>query len=140
MPILFPSKPVAGATCAGDQQLQHAGCVGVRRMFRVIGLIALAYAASSAAVFADTQVSLPDAVLGGTLTGEDNQTYRLVPFTVPEGTTRITVDFDYTTRDARTTIDLGVLGPEGFRGWSGGNKRSFTISASDATPSYLPGF
>lgn len=83
--------------------------------------------------------------LHGTLTGADHQTYRLVPFEVPEGTTRITVDFDYTTRDERTTIDLGVLGPDGFRGqdgfrgWSGGNKRSFTISASDATPSYLPG-
>jgi len=68
-----------------------------------------------------------------------------VPFEVPAGTTRITVDFDYTTRDAHTTIDLGLLGPDefrgqnGFRGWSGGNKRSFTISVTDATPSYLPG-
>jgi hypothetical protein len=87
----------------------------------------------------------PDLVLNGTLNGDDHQTYRLVPFDVPAGTTRITVDFDYTTRDVRTTIDLGVLGPDGFRGqdgfrgWSGGNKRSFTISATDATPSYLPG-
>jgi hypothetical protein len=86
-----------------------------------------------------------DVVLRGTLTGGDNQTWRLVPFDVPVGTTRITVDFDYTTRDAHTTIDLGLLGPDGFRGqggfrgWSGGNKHSFTISASDATPSYLPG-
>src|SRR5262245_49397933 len=91
------------------------------------------------------QSAAPDTVLKGTLTGADHQTYRLVPFTVPAGTTRITVDFDYTTRDERTTIDLGLLGPdgfqrpEGFRGWSGGNKRSFTVSVSDATPSYLPG-
>jgi hypothetical protein len=68
----------------------------------------------------------PDAVLRGALTGQDNQTWRLVPFDVPAGTTRITVDFDYTTRDARTTIDLGIVGPDGFRGqdgfrgWSGG--------------------
>jgi predicted metal-dependent phosphoesterase TrpH len=81
----------------------------------------------------------PDVVLKGSLTGADNQTYRLVPFTVPDGTTRVTVDFDYTTRDLRTTIDLGLLGPDGLRGWSGGNKRTFTVSASDATPSYLPG-
>jgi hypothetical protein len=86
-----------------------------------------------------------DVELRGALAGEDHQTWRLVPFEVPAGTTRITVNFDYTTRDARTTIDLGVLGPDGFRGqdgfrgWSGGNKRSFTISATDATPSYLPG-
>jgi predicted metal-dependent phosphoesterase TrpH len=88
---------------------------------------------------------MPDVILKGTLSGADNHSYRLVPFTVPAGTTRITVDFDYTTRDQRTTIDLGMLGPDGFhradgfRGWSGGNKRTFTIAASDATPSYLPG-
>jgi len=89
--------------------------------------------------------SAADAVLHGTLSGADNQTWHLVPFEAPAGTTRITVDFDYSTRDAHTTIDLGLLGPDGFRGqdgfrgWSGGNKRSFTVSATDATPSYLPG-
>ncbi|MDB6012942.1 MAG: hypothetical protein JWL65_5192 [Gammaproteobacteria bacterium] len=93
---------------------------------------------------ADTK-QVPDTILQGALTGVDNQTWRLVPFEVPPGTTRITIDFDYTTRDLRTTIDIGLLGPDGFRGqdgfrgWSGGNKRSFTISATDATPSYLPG-
>src|SRR5882724_6012595 len=106
--------------------------------------IVLLCAAFATGAFAASQAA-PDVELRGALTGEDNQTWRLVPFEVPAGTTRITVDFDYTTRDARTTIDLGVLGPDGFRGqdgfrgWSGGNKRSFTISASDATPSYLPG-
>src|SRR5712664_4655448 len=60
-----------------------------------------------------------DVVLRGSLSGEDNQTWRLVPFEVPVGTTRITVDFDYTTRDAHTTIDLGLLGPDGFRGQDG---------------------
>ncbi len=45
---------------------------------------------------------------------------------------------------SRTTIDVGLLGPgekfdAQFRGWSGGNKRAFTLSASDATPSYLSG-
>lgn len=94
--------------------------------------------------FADS-TEQADVVLRGSLTGADNQTWRLVQFDVPAGTTRITVDFDYTTREAHTTIDLGVLGPDGFlgqdgfRGWSGGDKRSFTISATDATPSYLPG-
>jgi hypothetical protein len=104
----------------------------------------LAACAGGQIVPAATQ-SPPDVVLRGSLTGGDNQTWRLVPFDVPAGTTRITVDFDYTTRDVRTTVDLGLLGPDGFRGqdgfrgWSGGNKRSFTVSVSDATPSYLPG-
>lgn len=87
----------------------------------------------------------PEVVLQGELTGKDPQSWRLVPFDVPAGVTRITVEFDYTGREERTVIDLGLLGPDGFRGqdgfrgWSGGNKRVFTISASDATPSYLAG-
>lgn len=87
----------------------------------------------------------PDLVLRGEISGEDHQTYRNVPFSVPAGTARITVQFEYTGRDEKTTIDLGLLGPDGFRGqdgfrgWSGGNKTLFTVSASDATPSYLPG-
>ncbi|WP_132145976.1 CehA/McbA family metallohydrolase [Luteibacter rhizovicinus] len=87
----------------------------------------------------------PDAVLHGELSGKDNRTYREVPFDVPEGTSRITIDVDYTGRDERTTIDIGLLGPggfagqDGFRGWSGGSKRVFTVSATDATASFLPG-
>jgi hypothetical protein len=87
----------------------------------------------------------PDLVLRGALSGKDQHTYREVPFEVPAGTTRITVDVDYTGREAKTTIDLGLLGPggfaaqDGFRGWSGGSKRRFTVSATDATASFLPG-
>lgn len=81
----------------------------------------------------------PDLVLRGEITGKDHQSYREVPFTVPAGTGRITVQFEYTGRDRKTTIDLGLLDPDGFRGWSGGNKSVFTVSTSDATPSYLPG-
>ena len=45
---------------------------------------------------------------------------------------------------AGDAIDLGLLGPGGFRnnafrGWSGGNKNRFTVSATDATPSYVVG-
>jgi hypothetical protein len=112
-------------------------------MLRMLCLMA-ALCALALPVFAGLP-PLPDTVLRGTVVGEDQHTWRLVPFEVPPGTTRITVDFDYTTRDAHTAIDLGLVGPDGFRGqdgfrgWSGGNKRSFTIAAADATPSYLPG-
>lgn len=81
----------------------------------------------------------PDLTLRGEITGKDHQSYREVPFTVPAGTGRITVQFEYTGKESKTTIDLGLLDPDGFRGWSGGNKSIFTVSASDATPSYLPG-
>lgn len=89
--------------------------------------------------------SAPDLVLKGQITASDNHSYRPVFFTVPPNVNRITVQFDYTGRDQRTTIDLGLLGPDGFqgqdgfRGWTGGSKKLFTISATDATPSFLPG-
>ena len=88
----------------------------------------------------------PDLVLHGSLDGSDNHSYRMLPFTVPAGTGRITVQFDYSGHDKEhTTIDLGLLGPDGFhgqdgfRGWTGGSKRLFTVATSDATPSFLPG-
>jgi hypothetical protein len=81
----------------------------------------------------------PDVVLTGTLTREDHETYRTLPFLVPSGVDRITIQFSYTGRDQHTTVDLGLIGPDGIRGWSGGNKSSFTVSTSDATSSYLPG-
>lgn len=77
--------------------------------------------------------------LKGTLTGADHQTYREVPFRVPPGTTSVTVDFDYTGRDQKAVIDLGLRDPQRLRGWSGGNKARFTLTETWATPSYLPG-
>ena len=81
----------------------------------------------------------PDLVLTGTLTGQDHQTYREVPFKVPAGMGRLTVAFDYTGKDERSVIDLGLRDPRRFRGWSGGNKARFTVDEAWATPSYLPG-
>jgi hypothetical protein len=83
--------------------------------------------------------SKPDIVLHATVTGTQNQSYIELPFDVPAGVSRITVAFKYTGRDERTTLDLGIADPQRFRGWSGGNKDSFSVGLSDATPSYLPG-
>lgn len=85
------------------------------------------------------QKNVTDLDLRGTVTYANHQTYVEVPFEVPRDVTRITIDFSYTGRDQRTTIDLGLFDNERFRGWSGGNKSSFTLSATDATPSYLAG-
>ncbi|GLQ98146.1 CehA/McbA family metallohydrolase [Dyella mobilis] len=87
----------------------------------------------------------PSLVLKGQVRPAENHTYQSVPFEVPANVNRITIQFDYTGRNQRTTIDLGLLGPDGFRGqdgfrgWSGGSKKIFTVSATDATPSFLPG-
>jgi hypothetical protein len=85
------------------------------------------------------QQAHPDLILHRTVTYADRQTYIELPFDVPESITRVTIESSYTERDKHTTIDLGLFDGERFRGWSGGNKASFTLSATDATPSYLPG-
>jgi hypothetical protein len=81
----------------------------------------------------------PDLVLHGTVTYADRQTYLDLPFAVGKDITRISVEFSYTQHDKHTTIDLGIADSERVRGWSGGNKNFFTLSETDATPSYLPG-
>lgn len=81
----------------------------------------------------------PDLVLHGTITDADRESYVEVPFQVGEGVVRVTVDFSYTGHERHTTVDLGLFDGERFRGWSGGNKNWFSLSETDATPSYLPG-
>ncbi|HBK44874.1 MAG TPA: phosphotransferase, partial [Xanthomonadaceae bacterium] len=89
--------------------------------------------------FVPVAVAQQARVIEGEITRADHQRYVEAPFEVPAGTARISVEFDYDKRGQGVTVDLGLLGPDGFRGWSGGNKRQFTIAAADATPSYLPG-
>lgn len=75
-----------------------------------------------------------------------------VPFEVPEGVRRISVRRTYepfvvVPGVLANVLDIGIFDPDGwdvgnesgFRGWSGGARESFTISASDATPGYVAG-
>lgn len=56
---------------------------------------------------------------------------------VPPGARALDVRVTYDRRAG--VLDLGCLGPGGFRGWSGGARDRFVIGADDATPGYLPG-
>ncbi|WP_093419223.1 CehA/McbA family metallohydrolase [Saccharopolyspora flava] len=75
-----------------------------------------------------------------------------LPVEVPEGVAELEVVYSYDEPEvpdgARgNACDIGVFGPHGhelgdargFRGWSGGFRDRFTLSASAATPGYLPG-
>lgn len=83
--------------------------------------------------------SAQDLDLHGTIDSSKADSYLLVPFQVPAGVQRLDVSFNYTGKEEHTTLDLGLLDPERFRGWSGGNKHAFSIGVADATPSYLSG-
>jgi hypothetical protein len=63
--------------------------------------------------------------------------WHYLPIEVPPGSSALRVELEY--RGAGAGLDLGCFGPAGFRGWSGGARRSFTITATAATPGYLPG-
>lgn len=69
-------------------------------------------------------------------------------FTVPEGIVRIRVEQALASPDGTRpgNLDLGIFdergagfGGPGFRGWSGGARRTFEIGETDATPGYLAG-
>jgi predicted metal-dependent phosphoesterase TrpH len=75
-----------------------------------------------------------------------------IPVEVPAGVNRISVAYSYDRPApppgyAGNALDIGIFDQDGyglgeakgFRGWSGGFRTEFTISASDATPGYLPG-
>ncbi len=102
---------------------------------RIFTLIVLSFGIADSRA----QEQRPDLVLQGTVTEAHRETYVEVPFKVPAGVIRVSVEFSYTEHEHQTTIDLGLFDGERFRGWSGGNKSAFTVSESDATPSYLPG-
>jgi hypothetical protein len=75
----------------------------------------------------------------GTWTQEDRfaSPWHYLPVEVAPGTAALRVELEY--EQAGAVLDLGCLGPSGFRGWSGGARRSFAIAAEAATPGYLPG-
>jgi hypothetical protein len=66
-----------------------------------------------------------------------------LPFRVPAGVRRISVSYTYRpTQVGPTTlnvVDIGIFGPTGFRGWSGGARREFSLGSHSATPGYLAG-
>ncbi|MCT2594750.1 CehA/McbA family metallohydrolase [Streptomyces sp. N2-109] len=86
----------------------------------------------------------------GTLpTGAPDYVY--LPVEVPDGVREIAVSYGYDKPQVPAgtpgnALDIGIfdergtrLGGRGFRGWSGGFRTEFAISAERATPGYLPG-
>jgi hypothetical protein len=95
------------------------------------------------------------AVFEGHVTPADKRRsdYLYVPFELPEPASRLRVQYRYSAAISASqhgggnVIDIGLFDPRGsgfpggagFRGWSGSNRREFTITPTAATPGYLPG-
>lgn len=89
--------------------------------------------------------------ISGTLAPDVPDWYYL-PVDVPRGVREIEVVYSYDRPQVPpgakgNALDIGIFSPaghqlgngRGFRGWSGGFRDRFTISAGAATPGYLPG-
>lgn len=91
----------------------------------------------------------PDFAFYGNFDFDDAGSFLLLPFDVPGGTTSIGVSYDYEWCSGTgggkglgdPVVDIGLYDTEKFRGWSGSNKSSFTLSESRGltTDSYTPG-
>ncbi|MEX1364036.1 MAG: CehA/McbA family metallohydrolase [Nannocystaceae bacterium] len=60
-----------------------------------------------------------------------------VPFEVPEGIVEIEVRHE--DDSATNVLDWGLQGPDGFRGWGGGNSEPGVVGLQAASRSYVPG-
>lgn len=78
-------------------------------------------------------------LIEGTVTPEQQYTYRLEPFVVPEGTGALEFTFDYEGRRVHSEMEIGLFDPQGFRGTSRFSKSTFYISKYRTTASYFPG-
>ena len=74
-----------------------------------------------------------------TLADQAANRYPAFPFEVPPDAQSIGVSMEVDRADGRACIDLGLLGPDGLRGWSGGARTSYVVERDDATPGYRPG-
>ncbi|MFN8051574.1 MAG: CehA/McbA family metallohydrolase [Acidimicrobiales bacterium] len=127
----------------------------------VVGLLAAVLSGTDAAGASAAAAPGPDephcsaatgvVTMSGSVAPTDAKTYRVLPFVVEPGTTRVEVGYSWTPTDG-TTLDLGLWdndgyrSPAGFRGWSGnregrldkGMQRAW-VQADSAERAYIPG-
>jgi hypothetical protein len=124
--------------------------VELSRRTMIVGSGALAGVLLPGVAFAEPEAGTDEETrtVTGTLPPGVPDWYYL-PVDVPRGVREIEVVYRYDRPPGTpgNALDIGIFSPagtqlgnaRGFRGWSGGFRDRFTISASDATPGYLPG-
>jgi hypothetical protein len=100
----------------------------------VVSALLPVHAAPQAPAAADVLITL-----SGTVTTADKGSYQEHAFDVPEGVTRIDVDFAYENRGQGTELEVGLFDAQRFRGTSRFSKDHFHLTEFEATPSYFTG-
>src|SRR5262245_39486426 len=93
-----------------------------------IALLGLWFAGQSS-----TPIHSGSVTLAGLLPRADYERLLEREFEVGAGIRRLKISLNYTGEDRRTVIDLGLRGPSGFRGWSGGGPQTVVIGATIAS-------
>ncbi len=80
----------------------------------------------------------------GILTAQDSKRYISHPFMVPEGATRLDIDFEYSPKRVEkygNLLTLSLFDPYGERGTGhrGQPNQHVTLGTTDTTPGYVPG-
>jgi hypothetical protein len=78
-------------------------------------------------------------IISGSLTRDDYERLLERSFDVLPGTRSLRIELAYTGTDRGTVIDLGLRGPAGFRGWSGGGPQKIVVGPTFTSYGYLPG-
>src|SRR5262252_6538159 len=78
-------------------------------------------------------------LLKGDITRDDYKKLFERTFDVPDGTSGLEIELSYTGDSEKTVIDLGLRGPAGFRGWSGGGAQTIQVGPLRASYGYQPG-
>lgn len=125
-------------------------------------VLKLSAATGAAGVLTLDTVAFAQPAAGGDRPADETQTVRghlptgapdyvYLPVEVPDGVREIAVSYGYDKPEVPAgtpgnALDIGIfdergtrLGGPGFRGWSGGARTEFAISAGEATPGYLAG-
>ena len=72
-----------------------------------------------------------------TRTDRAESVYQYLVVEVPAGAAALDVTLSYDRTD--TILDLGLIGPDRFCGWSGSERSNVVVTNEWATPGYLPG-
>ncbi|MEU4669549.1 CehA/McbA family metallohydrolase [Amycolatopsis sp. NPDC023774] len=131
------------------------GDLSRRNLLRVSGVVAAGAAMGMLPGVAFAAPAPGTAQQTKTVTGTfkpDVPDWYYLPVDVPRGVKQIDVVYSYDRPGVPAGVrgnacDIGMFGPEGhdlgntrgFRGWSGGFRDRFSISASEATPGYVAG-
>lgn len=68
---------------------------------------------------------------------ESDDDFAIVEFEVPDGVAEI--EIAHASLASQNTLDWGLWGPSGFRGWGGGTEENAVIGEHAASHGYLPG-